>query len=149
VSFAPGETARTISVTVFGDFVIEPNETFAVNLSGPSGATIADGQGTGTIVNDDTVATTLAALVAQITGCSAGSTSGQCKALLAHLATVQREIAAGHVTLVVRALQQFVALVEVLSRPLPGNGHPPLIDPATAAVWTAEAQSIITALSTT
>jgi hypothetical protein len=31
----------------------EKNETFFVNLSGPSNATIADGQGRGTITNDD------------------------------------------------------------------------------------------------
>ena len=32
---------------------VEPNETFVVNLSVPSNATIATAQGTGTIVNDD------------------------------------------------------------------------------------------------
>src|SRR5207245_1846877 len=31
----------------------EPDETFYVNLSNPSGVTIADGQGQGTITNDD------------------------------------------------------------------------------------------------
>src|SRR5207253_10574007 len=102
----------------------------------------------GTICNDGTIATTLSALVAQITGCSAGSTSGQCQALLAHLATIQRDIAAGRVKNVVKTLDLFVKLVETFSRPLPGNGHPPLIDPATAAVWIAEAQSIIAALTT-
>src|SRR5207248_2383831 len=33
-----------------------PNETFTVTLSSPSGATIADGSGTGTITNDDQAA---------------------------------------------------------------------------------------------
>jgi hypothetical protein len=32
---------------------VEPNETFFVNLSSPTNATISDGQGVGTIVNDD------------------------------------------------------------------------------------------------
>ena len=32
---------------------VEANETFTVSLSGPSGATIADGSAVGTIVNDD------------------------------------------------------------------------------------------------
>ena len=32
---------------------MEPNETFLVNLTGPVGATLADGQGQGTITNDD------------------------------------------------------------------------------------------------
>ena len=40
-----------------GDTVGEPDETFVVNLSSPSGAIIADAQGTGTIVNDDVVPT--------------------------------------------------------------------------------------------
>ena len=56
LSFAPGETARTISVTVNGDTRIERDETFLVNLSSPSGATIADAQGRATIRNDDSTA---------------------------------------------------------------------------------------------
>jgi hypothetical protein len=40
-------------VSVIGDVVPEADETFFVNLSAPSGATIGDGQGQGTIVNDD------------------------------------------------------------------------------------------------
>ncbi|MCI0746263.1 MAG: putative Ig domain-containing protein [Verrucomicrobia subdivision 3 bacterium] len=55
LSFPPGTTNRTISVTVNGDTLIEPNETFRVNLSSPQNATIARGQGTGTIINDDAV----------------------------------------------------------------------------------------------
>jgi hypothetical protein len=38
---------------VIGDTAVELNETFFVNLSNPSNLTIADGQGAGTIVNDD------------------------------------------------------------------------------------------------
>ncbi|HJN09988.1 MAG TPA: LamG-like jellyroll fold domain-containing protein, partial [Pirellulaceae bacterium] len=45
--------SKTISVTVNGDTNDEPNETFHVNLSGASGATISDSQGLGTIQNDD------------------------------------------------------------------------------------------------
>lgn len=48
-----GQTTGTISVPVNGDGSAEPNETFSVNLSSPSNATIEDGQGIGTIVNDD------------------------------------------------------------------------------------------------
>jgi hypothetical protein len=121
---------------------------FFVNLSAASGATIADGQGAGTIRNDDTVTTTLAALLTQVTGCSAGSTSAQCRALLAGLAAVERHIAAGRTAEVIRGLRDFILVVQQLSRPLPG-GRPPLIDPAKAAVWIAEAQSIINALMTT
>jgi hypothetical protein len=40
-------------VTVNGDNADEPNEPFKVNLSGPINATIADGTGVGTIIDDD------------------------------------------------------------------------------------------------
>ena len=35
------------------DATVELSETFLVNLSGPTHASITDGQGVGTIVNDD------------------------------------------------------------------------------------------------
>ncbi|HEX8144317.1 MAG TPA: Calx-beta domain-containing protein [Pyrinomonadaceae bacterium] len=53
LTFAPGQTTQTINVAVNGDTAPEPDETFAVNLSNPTNATIADGQGLGTITNDD------------------------------------------------------------------------------------------------
>ena len=61
LSFAPGETSKTIGVLVNGDTVIEPNETFTVTLSNAVGASIADGQATGTITNDDANAAPVAA----------------------------------------------------------------------------------------
>lgn len=53
VTFAPGETAASITVPVTDDGEDEPNETFAVTLSSPSGATIGDGAATVTIVDND------------------------------------------------------------------------------------------------
>jgi hypothetical protein len=53
LSFAPGDTTKTIPVSVFGELTVELNETFDVNLSAPSNATLADAQGTGTILDDD------------------------------------------------------------------------------------------------
>jgi hypothetical protein len=53
VSFAAGEQQKEVVVQVIGDTKVEPGETFTLNLSGARGATIADGQGTGTIQNDD------------------------------------------------------------------------------------------------
>jgi hypothetical protein len=53
LTFLPGETEREIVVPVLGDTLDEPNETFFVNLSMPIGASIADGQGQGTIIDDD------------------------------------------------------------------------------------------------
>jgi hypothetical protein len=53
VTFNPGQVTQTITIQVKGDRTPEPNETFFVNLSNPTNATIADGQGQGTIINDD------------------------------------------------------------------------------------------------
>src|SRR5262249_10554606 len=48
LTFAPGETTRTVDVVVLGDTLSEGNETFTVNLSNASGAPVGDGQGVGT-----------------------------------------------------------------------------------------------------
>ncbi|MCC7265239.1 MAG: hypothetical protein IT369_22255 [Candidatus Latescibacteria bacterium] len=53
LSFAPGETSKTVAVTINGDLTSEPNETFTLNLSNPANASIGDGQGQGTLTNDD------------------------------------------------------------------------------------------------
>ncbi len=50
LSFAANETSKTVAVTLLGDELAESNETFAVNLSAPTGATLADAQAVGTIV---------------------------------------------------------------------------------------------------
>lgn len=55
-SFAAGQVSRTVAFSIKGDTVVEPNETFFVNLSSPNGATISRAQGIGTIVNDDIAA---------------------------------------------------------------------------------------------
>ena len=73
LSFAPGETSKTVSVNVLGDAVYEPNEIFYLNLSTPSGATIADSQGIATITNDD-VAPTLAVNDVTVTEGNSGFT---------------------------------------------------------------------------
>jgi len=53
VTFAPGDTSETVTVQTIDDIADEPDETFNVNLSNASNATIADGLGVGTIVDDD------------------------------------------------------------------------------------------------
>jgi subtilisin-like proprotein convertase family protein len=54
ITFLAGETTKTLVVPVVGDTTFEPNETFAVNLTAPTGgAAISDAQGIGTINNDD------------------------------------------------------------------------------------------------
>lgn len=57
ITFAAGETAKTITIPVTGETAVEANETFTVSLSSASGATIADGVATGTIVNNDVAPT--------------------------------------------------------------------------------------------
>jgi Calx-beta domain/Bacterial Ig domain/RTX calcium-binding nonapeptide repeat (4 copies)/von Willebrand factor type A domain/Bacterial cadherin-like domain len=54
LTFAPGETTKTITVPIRPDAVYEGDETFTVNLSAPTHATIADGVGLGTIKDDGT-----------------------------------------------------------------------------------------------
>lgn len=48
-----GSSTYNFSVAVNGDTAVEPNETFFVNVTNVTGATIADGQALGTITNDD------------------------------------------------------------------------------------------------
>lgn len=54
LTFAAGETVKSVTVGVIGDTTVESNETFTVKLSTPSGATISHARATGTILNDDT-----------------------------------------------------------------------------------------------
>ncbi|KQY89763.1 Calx-beta domain-containing protein [Brevundimonas sp. Root1423] len=57
LSFAAGETSKTISVVVKGDVSPEGSETLTVKLSNPTGdAAVADGEARGRIVNDDMIA---------------------------------------------------------------------------------------------
>jgi hypothetical protein len=76
VTFAPGETAKTVTVAVNGDTTVEPNETFSVNLSNPIGnAAIADSFGLATIVNDDHAATPTVSSVTPKSGPTSGGTA--------------------------------------------------------------------------
>ena len=49
LTFAAGQTSRTVRVSVIDDDLEEDQETLHLNLTNPSGATISDPQGTGTI----------------------------------------------------------------------------------------------------
>ena len=53
LTFAAGETTKQVKVTITGDTVQERAETLKLVLSEVKAATIADGTGRGTIVNDD------------------------------------------------------------------------------------------------
>ena len=53
LNFAPGETSKTVNVLVNGDQLDEIDETFTLNLANPVNVSIADGNGLGTITDDD------------------------------------------------------------------------------------------------
>jgi hypothetical protein len=73
VTFAPGEkTPKTITIQVKGDTKIEGNESFTVQLIGPSWATLKDPLGVGTIVDDDPVPPALNAALLAWTAADAG-----------------------------------------------------------------------------
>ena len=51
--FDPQVVAQTVTISVLGDTLVEPNEILALRLSNATGGIVADGIGVGTIVNDD------------------------------------------------------------------------------------------------
>ncbi|MEO2092053.1 MAG: Calx-beta domain-containing protein [Gemmataceae bacterium] len=54
LTFAPGETSKTVVVPITSVLTGGPTKTFTLNLSAASGATVADGQGVGSILNRQT-----------------------------------------------------------------------------------------------
>src|SRR5205823_14917281 len=48
-----GQISQTFTVAVTGDRVFEPTESYFVNLSSPVNAGISDGQGVGTIIDNE------------------------------------------------------------------------------------------------
>ena len=54
LTFAANETSKTITVSVTGDTINEPDETVIITLSNASGADIVTASGTGTITDNDT-----------------------------------------------------------------------------------------------
>ncbi|HEX7878661.1 MAG TPA: Calx-beta domain-containing protein, partial [Candidatus Eisenbacteria bacterium] len=76
LTFAPGETVRTVSVLVVGDLLNETDETIAVDLSNATNATVSEDQALVTILNDDAVPTLMIGDVS-ITEGNAGSTAAQ------------------------------------------------------------------------
>jgi hypothetical protein len=56
LTFAPGETSKTIDVVVRGDILPENNETFFVTLANANGASTLKSQATGIIDDDDQAA---------------------------------------------------------------------------------------------
>ena len=54
ISFAIGETSKTVSIEVIEDLIVEDDETFFLKLSSPQNTLIGDDTALGTILNDDT-----------------------------------------------------------------------------------------------
>ena len=52
LTFVPGQTTQTVNVAVLGDLLSEADQSFALNLSGPISATLADAQGLATTATD-------------------------------------------------------------------------------------------------
>ena len=88
VSFAPGTTSATIAIPVVGDYAVEPDETFFVDLSSPVNATIDVGRAVVSILNDDLPSIAIAN--ASITEGNAGTANG-----VAHADPLVGEHAAG------------------------------------------------------
>jgi CSLREA domain-containing protein len=59
VNFAAGQQVKTISVPVCSDGIVEPDETFLLNLSNAVNATLADAQAVGTITTANPAGTLL------------------------------------------------------------------------------------------
>jgi hypothetical protein len=59
LSFAPGVTTQTVRVALIKDINAETLESFALNLSSPTNAVLADNQAVATIVDNDTFADTV------------------------------------------------------------------------------------------
>jgi hypothetical protein len=55
LTIPPGQTSQDFGIFIKGDTDVEGTENFFVNLSNPVNATIAKGQGTATIIDDDTL----------------------------------------------------------------------------------------------
>ncbi len=76
LTFQPGETSRTVTVPVLFDADAEASETFTVVLSSPTGGTLVDGVGAGTIT-DTTVTPLPGVSVGNITVAEPVSGAGQ------------------------------------------------------------------------
>ncbi|QLE55646.1 pre-peptidase C-terminal domain-containing protein [Nostoc sp. TCL26-01] len=58
LTFAANQTSQTITIALLNDNLNEPNETFTINLSNPTNATLGDGQAIATISDTLTATTT-------------------------------------------------------------------------------------------
>lgn len=90
VSIPAGQTQATFSVSTTEDALDEPDETLAVTLSAPSGATLGDATAGGTIVDDDAAPT--------VTIGDAGASEGDAVAFPVSLSAVSAKTATVQLT---------------------------------------------------
>jgi hypothetical protein len=74
VSFADGESTKTVTINVAGDLLVEPDEGFIVMLSNPESASITTATAMGVITNDDESLSISAAAESKAEG-NSGSTA--------------------------------------------------------------------------
>ncbi|WP_295133221.1 Calx-beta domain-containing protein [uncultured Reyranella sp.] len=115
LSFAAGETQKTISITVNGDTAIENNETLALNLSSPSGATIADGAAVGTILTDDAVVPRIAITDATVKEGNSGTRDLSFTVTLSQATTSTVTVAYGTADGTAKAGQDYIAQTGTLT----------------------------------
>ena len=68
LTFAAGETAKTVTVQALSDALAEDDETFSLQLSNASGAAILDGAATGTVIDVPPLTASFAGLPAEHDG---------------------------------------------------------------------------------
>jgi hypothetical protein len=80
LTFSPGAMSQPIDVAIVADMTFENDETLFVEITQPTGATIADGQAVGTIRNDDAAPPAVGLVAAygfnETTGTAAADASG-------------------------------------------------------------------------
>jgi len=76
LSLAPGATSGTITVHVNGDLNVEGTETFLVDLLNPVNASISDGEGQGSIINDDGISAADGTSLQQVSFAVQGNPTG-------------------------------------------------------------------------
>lgn len=62
LQFRPGETTKTVTINVAGDFTVEQDEAFQIALTNANGATIRTAAAFGAILNDDSATSTTIAI---------------------------------------------------------------------------------------
>ncbi len=97
LTFSPGQTSQTVNVTVNGDTLHEGNEAFTLKLSGPSGATLGDTQGSGTIIDDDGVISAYVGDTSVVEG-NSGTTTAAFTVSLSSAPAVGQAVSLNYVT---------------------------------------------------